>query len=80
MEFSGPFIQDTAYVPGLSINRDRDLLPGQIQDAIGGRHPSKTVNVGFVDGHVDRTKADDLLVEKTGEDQYCNRVPTWDPR
>lgn len=80
MEFKGPPIQDTAYIPGLSINEDRDLLPGQIDDAIGGRHPNKTVNVGFADGHVDRKKADALLVTKGQGDQYPNRVPLWESR
>jgi len=80
MEFSGPFISDTAYIPGLSVNKDRDLLPGQIDDAIGGRHPSKTVNAGFADGHVDRKRADDLLVEKVDDDQYRNRAPLWESR
>jgi prepilin-type processing-associated H-X9-DG protein/prepilin-type N-terminal cleavage/methylation domain-containing protein len=72
-------IEDTAYVPGLKINKDRNLLPGQEQDAIYGRHPNKTVNVGFVDGHISRTKADDLLVEKTG-DGYKNKSPLWVPK
>lgn len=80
IDFSGPFISDTAYIPGLSINKDRNLLPGQIDDAIGGRHSNKTVNVGFGDGHVDREKADALLVEKVGEDQYPNRAPLWEPK
>lgn len=73
----------TAYIPGLEINIDRELLPGQIEDAIGGRHPNKTVNVGFADGHVDRVKASALAVEKTGEadsSTYRNRTPLWDPR
>ena len=72
-------IEDTSYIPGLSINKDRNLWPGQEQDAINGRHPNKTVNVGFVDGHVSRTKADDLFVEKTGDD-YRNKSPLWVPK
>jgi prepilin-type processing-associated H-X9-DG protein len=69
-------IEDTAYIPGLWINKERDLWPDQEQDAIDGRHPNKTVNVGFADGHVSRTKADDLFVEKTGDD-YRNKKPLW---
>jgi len=72
-------IEDTAYVPGLKINAERKLWPGQEQDAIDGRHPNKTVNVGFADGHVSCTKADELLVEKTG-DTYKNRSPLWLPK
>jgi len=72
-------IEDTAYVPGLKINKDRDLKPGQDQDAKDGRHPNKTVNVGFVDGHVARKKADDLFVEKNGN-EYKNKTPLWSPK
>jgi prepilin-type processing-associated H-X9-DG protein len=72
-------IEDTTYIPGLWINKKRNLWPGQEQDAINGRHPSKTVNVGFVDGHVSRTKADDLFVDKTG-DGYKNKSPLWVPK
>jgi prepilin-type N-terminal cleavage/methylation domain-containing protein/prepilin-type processing-associated H-X9-DG protein len=76
----GNLIADTSYVPGLDINKDRLLRPGQVTDAVGGRHPKKTVNVGFADGHCDRKKALDLLVEKTGDDTYANKTPLWEPR
>jgi len=72
-------IEDTAYVPGLWINEDRDLWPGQEQDAVYGRHLNETVNVGFVDGHVSRTKADDLFVGRTDCD-YENKSPLWVPK
>ncbi len=72
-------IEDTAYIPGLKINTGRALWPGQERDAINGRHPNKSVNVGFADGHISRTKADDLLVEKT-DDGYKNRSPLWLPK
>lgn len=72
-------IEDTAYIPGLEINSVRTLLVGQHQDAINGRHPNKTVNVGFVDGHISRTKADSLLVEETN-DGYKNLSPLWAPK
>lgn len=75
----GDAMEDTAYIPGLEINKDRNLWLGQEQDAINGRHPNKTVNVGFTDGHVSTEKADDLLVEKTG-DGYKNRSPLWSPK
>ncbi|MHC4240884.1 MAG: hypothetical protein ACYSU4_00665 [Planctomycetota bacterium] len=68
-----------AYVPGLKINKDKTTLwPDQKGDAIVGRHPNKIVNVGFVDGHVNSRKADDLFVEKT-ETGYNNRYPLWRP-
>jgi len=75
----GSTIEDTAYLPGLEINKDKNLWPGQKLDAINGRHPNKTVNVGFADGHVSRKKADDLFVEKIAKD-YKNKSPLWLPK
>jgi prepilin-type N-terminal cleavage/methylation domain-containing protein/prepilin-type processing-associated H-X9-DG protein len=74
-------IEDTAYVPGMKINNNnnRKLWLGQEEDALYGRHPNKTVNIGFVDGHTSHTKADDLFVEKTGND-YKNKIPLWVPK
>ena len=74
----GSMIEDNAYVPGLSINRNKILRPGREEDGIYGRHPNKTVNVGFVDGHVSREKAESLLVEKM-ENGYKNCKPLWQP-
>jgi hypothetical protein len=75
----GNTIEDTAYIPGLWINKDKNLWPGQEKDAIKGRHPNKTINVGFVDVHISRMKADDLFVEKSG-DKYKNLRPLWRPK
>jgi prepilin-type N-terminal cleavage/methylation domain-containing protein/prepilin-type processing-associated H-X9-DG protein len=74
-------IEDTSYVPGLKINKDRLFWPGgdQHYDALYGRHPNKTVNVGFMDGHVARISADNLLVEKSSEG-YKNVAPLWCPK
>jgi prepilin-type processing-associated H-X9-DG protein len=69
-----------SYVPGLRINKQRSSWwPGFEQDAIYGRHPNKSVNVGFVDGHVDRVKAEDLFVEEI-DGSYVNRSPLWLPK
>jgi len=73
------FIEDTAYIPGLTINTTREFLSGQKNDAITGRHPGKTVNIGFVDGHVEVKKSESVLVEKV-EDYYRNCKPLWQPR
>jgi prepilin-type processing-associated H-X9-DG protein len=73
------YIGNTSYVPGLRINSAKDIWPRQEYDAINGRHPNKTVNAGFVDGHVENKKADALLVEKH-QDEYYNRVPLWSPK
>jgi len=72
-------IEDTAYIPGLKINKDKDLWPGQKEDAVIGRHPNKTVNVGFADGHSDRIRSVDLFVEETNG-TYINRSPLWTPK
>ncbi len=68
------FMEDTAYVPGLEINAERILWPGQSGDAIGGRHPHKTVNVGFADGHAELKKAADLLVARAEDGSYTNTL------
>lgn len=75
----GSTIEDTAYVPGLKINKTRNLRPGQELDANYGRHLNKTDNVGFVDGHVTRMKAEYFFVEKTS-DEYKNKSPLWSPK
>ncbi len=72
-------IADTgAYIPGLAINSQRPIYAGQEKDAIDGRHPGKTVNAGFVDGHVERLHADDLLVDSKG-DPAGNADIRWKP-
>jgi len=75
----GKMIEDAAYIPGLWINKQKYIWPSQEYDALDGRHPNKTVNVGFADGHVNRRKADDLFVEKVG-DAYENIRPLWQPK
>jgi len=67
-------IEDTAYIPGLEINKDRVLRQGQSGDAVGGRHPHQTVNIGFADGHVDNKHANKLLVAGTEDEGYTNRL------
>jgi prepilin-type N-terminal cleavage/methylation domain-containing protein/prepilin-type processing-associated H-X9-DG protein len=69
-------LPDVSYIPGLEINSQISLWPGQKNDAIGGRHRGKIINVAFVDGHISQTKASELLVEKTGEDEW-NYSPLW---
>ncbi len=67
------------YIPGLTINKNRTFPDECQQDAIDDRHPGKTVNAGFVDGHVARIKADKLQVkEESGK--FMNRSPLWVPK
>jgi prepilin-type processing-associated H-X9-DG protein/prepilin-type N-terminal cleavage/methylation domain-containing protein len=65
--FNPKKIEDAAYIPGLSINSQRTFWPGQEKDALEGRHPGKTVNAGFVDGHVEKLPAEELLVDSKGD-------------
>jgi prepilin-type N-terminal cleavage/methylation domain-containing protein/prepilin-type processing-associated H-X9-DG protein len=76
--FENPAREGSFYVPGIGINEERFILPGQQADAIYGRHPNRTVNVGLVDGHVSRLKADNLYVEEI-DGEYSNRSPLWQP-
>lgn len=72
-------IEYRAYIPGLCINRYKDIWRGLEEDAVSGRHLGRKVNIGYIDGHISRIKADDLLVEKTG-DTYKNKSPLWVPK
>ncbi len=74
----GKSIEDRSYIPGLAMNKDRNLSDGQKDDAINGRHFNKSVNIGYADGHIERRKAEDLFVEKTA-DGYKNLSPLWLP-
>jgi len=76
----GSTIEDSSYVPGLDINKNKSLWPGQERDAIYGRHPNRTINVGFADGHTSRTKADNLFVVEKTTDDYKNKIPLWQPK
>ncbi|MHC4558421.1 MAG: type II secretion system protein [Planctomycetota bacterium] len=76
--FENPMRTGAFYVPGLTVNKERTISPGFESDALNGRHPNRTVNVVFADGHSARAKADDLFVEKIG-DNYTNRSPLWLP-
>jgi type II secretory pathway pseudopilin PulG len=79
VSLNSKIIEDTSYVPGLSINKKKSFWPGQEDDAINGRHPEKTVNAGFIDDHLERLKAESLLVEKEGE-IYKNKSLLWQPK
>ena len=76
--FENPAREGSFYVPGTQINKERFISLDQQADAIDGRHLNRTVNVGFVDGHVSRVKADDLFVEEI-DGEYSNRYPLWQP-
>lgn len=66
------------YVPGISINEDRVISQGFEEDAVGGRHPNRSVNIGFADGHSERVEAEKLFVEMVAGTRK-NRTPLWLP-
>jgi len=72
--FDNPKREKYFYIPGMEINAS---FAG-IKEALQGRHPKKTVNVTYTDGHVARILADKLTLKKTG-DQYKNISPLWKP-
>jgi len=75
---AGSLAQHTAYIPGLELNKDKCLLPGQRDDAISGRHMNRIVNVGFVDGHLEGKTAETIRVDRN-EDGFRNHRPLWQP-
>ena len=77
--FDNPMRESAFYIPGVSANEDRPLLPEFSEDALEGRHPNRTVNVVFADGNLARTKADELFVEDSNG-TYINRSPLWLPK
>lgn len=77
--FENKLREGAVYIPGLWINKERTICTGHEQDAMDGRHPNKTVNVGFADGHLDYIKADNLFV-KESDGNYRNRSPLWLPK
>ncbi len=74
VKLKGMYPDEVAYIPGLEINGDKLLWPGQSYDAKEGRHPNRTVNVGFADGHAEVKHASELLVEKTETGEYTNML------
>ena len=77
--FENPRREDVFYVPGLSVNKDRDISPGSNDDAIAGRHFGRFVNVGFSDAHVEKIKAEKMAVQGV-EGVYENIPLLWSPK
>jgi len=70
---------DQIYLPGASVNWSNTLWLDHEEDARLGRHPGKTVNCLFTDGHSENRKADDLVVQPLNHGQFVNRSPLWKP-
>lgn len=68
------------YVPGLtSVNEQKTIDSEKIDDALSGRHPGKTVNIGFCDGHVSPLDAESLAVERLPDAQTKPNYRYWSP-
>lgn len=68
------------YVPGLtSVNEQKTIDSEKIDDALTGRHPGKTVNIGFCDGHVSPLDAESLAVERLPDAQTKPNYRYWSP-
>ncbi len=80
-----PYSAFHGYIPGMSINagaqQQRVLDQGLMKDALDGRHLSQQVNVGYVDGHVNRRESDSVEVEvlNAGNMEIKNVYPFWWP-
>ncbi|MHC4758293.1 MAG: type II secretion system protein, partial [Planctomycetota bacterium] len=59
------------YIPGLKINEQRDISKECLEDANYGRHQNKSINIAFVDLHIENKKADDLLINQI-DGKYTN--------
>ncbi len=70
---------DQIYLPGASVNWDKTVWQTHEEDARQGRHPGKTVNCLFTDGHTENSKAEKLLVRPLNHGQFGNRTPLWKP-
>jgi prepilin-type N-terminal cleavage/methylation domain-containing protein/prepilin-type processing-associated H-X9-DG protein len=60
--FECPPRQDVYYIPGLSINSSKTINPELQADAIGGRHPNRSLNAIFADGAAKKMPAENLLI------------------
>lgn len=68
------------YVPGLtSVNERKTIDSAKVEDALAGRHPDKTINAGFCDGHVDSLDSESLAVEQLPTPDTVPNYRYWSP-
>ena len=68
---------DSFYIPGLILNQTRRELRDN-PDAIKGRHPHRTLNIGFTDGHNETCNAESLAIKQATIDKD-NLPSLWMP-
>ena len=74
-------IEKYSYLPGF-ISNSATKFSGQksLNDAVRGRHPGKTINVGYADGHVQSVRTDDLAVKTYYSNAGGNNWEFWHPK
>lgn len=72
--YENPSRVNSFYVPGLSVNQDRNELASKT-DATHGRHPARKINLLFTDGHGE-TRNVEFLALKQNEDYPAS---AWAP-
>ncbi len=78
--FENPQRNSWFYVPGLtSVNQRKAIADQNRDDALLGRHPGKTVNIGFCDGHASALDAQSLAVESPPATQTQSTYRYWSP-
>jgi len=78
--FENPQRNPWFYVPGLtSVNQRKAIAAQNKDDALLGRHPGTTVNIGFCDGHASALDAPSLAVEPLPETQTQSTYRYWSP-
>ena len=65
------------YIPGLPVNKLRDVDPDQLEDALNGRHLNHTINVVFADGHTERNPAETFIIEDSETGLPCYSPLIW---
>jgi hypothetical protein len=73
---NNPLREDSFYLPGLELNKNRVIHTQQQEDAVLGRHPKQTVIIGYADGHSQKDKAQRLLV-KPAEANRISPLYLW---
>lgn len=76
--FKHPKRENSFYLPGLSINKERPIHSAQEKDAIKGRHGRGKNNVAFVDGHVSK-KAPSAMAPHFDSQGVITNKSVWDP-
>lgn len=75
-KFEAPSRQNTYYLPGIELNREREIHPDHLEDAQNGRHRRQRVNIGYADGHVGKENASRLQPDFNDPDFPVN-YSTW---